>query len=587
MKHKFVLDGDILKRNKINIKVVVYVLILILFFVITLWISRHYSTRSNMVDSTEVQSQSNNLSVSTVFVPASVFQKSKTVEFLAQHSSEKPETVILIADRDTATESHLIYSSTGLPNVKTDTKLISDLSSKNIVTLSDDIIDNNEGINNNVNNILFGYPQSSIVPVVMDSSIDEKNLVSFSSTLFDLCHGQCLLMVAADFSDDVSGSLSEIQNDYLINALYNLDKIKVQNSALSSKQLLYFAIDWAKRNDTLNFEVFDKSNSSMLSDRLDGKTKSYVLASFQHGDGIKKDDTATFIIGGDMMFDRGIDSHFRGDKLYDVVSNLGDKLFANADLSMVNLEGPISETEIPADNTANNMIFNFPPKSVDVLHWMGVNSVSLANNHTNNNGKKGLVNTKNVLTSNLIVPVGQESVFDEESIKRFNSNNKQISVIALNILETNPDISDLIKNEKSSSSFVIVYPHWGTEYSQSHGDQQEILAHRWIDAGADLIVGSHPHVIQDAEVYKGKPIFYSLGNLLFDQNFSKETQRGLIVAGEIRGDKLKLVLLPIVSNNFKPELLAGGEKINFLSNFRAFFNKPIDSKAYGYDTIEF
>lgn len=576
-----------MKKNKINIKIVIYVLIVVLFFVFALWITLKCLIRPNTNNTAEVLTQTGDSSVSTVFIPSSTFAKSEVPEFLIKFKAAKPETVILVSGENITTESGSIYTSTNLSNLKTNTRFTTDLISKNIATLSDSIIDNNEGIKNNINNILFTYPQASIVPVVMNSSIEKAKILSFSSALYELCNEKCMLVVAADFSSQVLGSLSEIQNDYTISALAKLDDIKIEGAAVDSKQLLALGLDWAKRNDTLRFEVFEKSNASKIANTLEGNTKSYVLGSFQGGDSNKEDDVATFIIGGDMMFDRGIDYHFRGEKLYDVVGNLGNKLFSGADLSLVNLEGPISETDIPIDNTANNMIFNFPPKTVDVLRWIGINSVSLANNHTNNNGSSGLANTKNVLINNLIVPVGQESVFDEESIKRFNSDGKKISVITINILETNPDITEIIKTEKAADSFVIIYPHWGTEYSEIHGSQQETLSHSWIDAGADLITGSHPHVIQDAEVYKGKPIFYSLGNLLFDQNFSKETQRGLIVAGEIRGDKLKLVLLPTVSNNFKPELLSGEERISAIEQFRTFFNKSVDSKAYGYDTIEF
>ena len=69
---------------------------------------------------------------------------------------------------------------------------------------------------------------------------------------------------------------------------------------------------------------------------------------------------------------------------------------------------------------------------------------------------------------------------------------------------------------------------WGDEY-QKHNSRQEKLAHEAIDSGADIIVGAHPHVAQDVEIYKDKPIMYSLGNFMFDQYFSQETMGGLVV----------------------------------------------------------
>ena len=95
------------------------------------------------------------------------------------------------------------------------------------------------------------------------------------------------------------------------------------------------------------------------------------------------------------------------------------------------------------------------------------------------------------------------------------------------------------------------------------------MAHSWIDAGADLVIGAHPHVIQDAEVYKNRPIFYSLGNLLFDQTFSKETQQGLLIAGEITNNSIRLFALPIESSKLKPALIRDEAKAKLLDTLYA------------------
>jgi poly-gamma-glutamate synthesis protein (capsule biosynthesis protein) len=218
---------------------------------------------------------------------------------------------------------------------------------------------------------------------------------------------------------------------------------------------------------------------------------------------------------------------------------------------------------------------------------LGINAVSLANNHTLNNGAKGLANTKKVLPENGIAYIGQDAVFNDESVKTFeNGGNIKLSVITIDCLNTNDDITPTIKKQKDLGNKVLIFPHWGTEYEQTHSFSQEKLAHAWIDAGADFVFGGHPHVIQDAELYKGKPIFYSMGNLLFDQDFSPETQRGLVVAVKINPDGVQLVLLPTISKSYQPQLLSGTEKTNFLSKFRKYLGAPeMIEKNYGYDTI--
>ncbi len=78
--------------------------------------------------------------------------------------------------------------------------------------------------------------------------------------------------------------------------------------------------------------------------------------------------------------------------------------------------------------------------------------------------------------------------------------------------------------------FIVVYSHWGYEYEHEPNIIQRQLAHEFIDAGADLVVGSHPHVIQSSEVYRDKHIYYSLGNLIFDQYWEESVRCGLFIS---------------------------------------------------------
>ena len=89
------------------------------------------------------------------------------------------------------------------------------------------------------------------------------------------------------------------------------------------------------------------------------------------------------------------------------------------------------------------------------------------------------------------------------------------------------EIQKFKANEKVD--FVIVMPHWGTEYKTTSTENQKYLAYRWIDAGADMVIGGHPHVIEESEIYKDKYIYYSLGNYIFDQWFEEDVKNGLAV----------------------------------------------------------
>ena len=126
------------------------------------------------------------------------------------------------------------------------------------------------------------------------------------------------------------------------------------------------------------------------------------------------------------------------------------------------------------------------------------------------------------------------------------------------------------------TDFIIANVHWGVEYTHYFNDHQQDIAHQLIDSGVDMIIGHHPHVVQGMEVYNSKPIFYSLGNFIFDQYFSKETQEGLGVGITINDSGADLYLFPYQSVNKYLELLSGKEKDIFYTNFMEWSEGSID-----------
>lgn len=276
----------------------------------------------------------------------------------------------------------------------------------------------------------------------------------------------------------------------------------------------------------------------------------------------------SFIIAGDVMLARAVNATFPDEKLDELATSLPVDFFTNHDLAMANLEGPISTIAIAPDITDLSMIFNFSPYTAKFLRNLHLNAVSLANNHTNNQGAEGLAATVSNLDDQNIIHVGQPQGISDNSVQRFGTKPNQISVIAANFVDSTGDITALISNEKKSGNFVIIYPHWGIEYAPTHSVSQQNLTHSWIDTGADLVVGSHPHVIEDAEVYKNKPIFYSLGNFIFDQNFSTETQTGLVIDGKFTKSQLTLNLIPIKIDHYKPTLMTGVDPLKIINQLR-------------------
>jgi poly-gamma-glutamate synthesis protein (capsule biosynthesis protein) len=240
---------------------------------------------------------------------------------------------------------------------------------------------------------------------------------------------------------------------------------------------------------------------------------------------------------GDMMFDRYIrqSSEKRGDDF--VFAGTKDVLMQN-DLVVGNLEGPVTNNSSVSVNSEfgsrNNYIFTFAEKIAQNLGNNNIKMVNLGNNHIYNFGEDGLSQTKQNLKNADIDFVGDPS--GEKRIAYFQKKGTSVAFVTYNQFESdakNKTLADIAIAKKNGVNTIILYTHWGQEYLPNPSEGIKSLGHEFVDAGVDLIIGSHPHVTQPSEEYKGKMIYYSLGNFIFDQYFSSQTQQGLLVQIEI------------------------------------------------------
>lgn len=211
------------------------------------------------------------------------------------------------------------------------------------------------------------------------------------------------------------------------------------------------------------------------------------------------------------------------------------------DYVVANLEGPITTNQTKTLDSNGNytgaMLFTFPTSTIDILKMLNVQIVTLANNHTDNFYRAGYNSTREFLNQADIKFFGNPYNESEQISNILCKKDICIAYIGYNKFTKN-NSSDLITNEiknlkikkdNGEINFIVVYPHWGEEYEKQARENEINMAHEWIDSGADLVVGSHPHVIQNHEIYKDKHIYYSLGNYIFDQWFSEDVKKGLIL----------------------------------------------------------
>jgi D-alanyl-D-alanine carboxypeptidase len=297
---------------------------------------------------------------------------------------------------------------------------------------------------------------------------------------------------------------------------------------------------------------------------------------------IREPDFVTMTFGGDMMLDRGVKNsvikNFNNDysALFEKLGTLKD-----SDIFFATLEGPASDQGAYMHNLYS---FRMDPAVIPALAGAGIDVLSVANNHIGDWGHPAFVDTLSRLKENEILYTGggnnsaeaeQPTVIEKYGMKigflgfsdkgpdSMKANSDQSGIL----LTSDPRYDEIIKNASKQVDYLIVSFQFGEEYQAKHDARQEELAHKAVDDGAKIIIGSHAHVVQDTEIYKNSYIAYSLGNFIFDQSFSADTMQGMLLNIKLANNGQMSVRKDTVKLNsaFQPNTIIKGaeEKVKF------------------------
>ncbi len=257
------------------------------------------------------------------------------------------------------------------------------------------------------------------------------------------------------------------------------------------------------------------------------------------------DDCFSLAFAGDILFDPGYSIMGKIKQNGGAISGvIGQSLLSymqGADITVVNNEFPYSTRGTPTEG--KTFTFRAEPSSAALLNDMGVDAVTLANNHAYDYGADALVDSLTALDNVGVVHLGAGNNIEEAShpIYYTSQNGIKVAIISATQIERldNPDtkgatdnspgvfrclditrLLNRIKEAKDSGAFVVVCIHWGTENKEEIDWWQEKQAPEIVGAGADLIIGAHPHILQKIDYINGVPVVYSLGNYLFNSTFA-------------------------------------------------------------------
>lgn len=313
-------------------------------------------------------------------------------------------------------------------------------------------------------------------------------------------------------------------------------------------------------------------------------------------------DTVTLLFAGDILMDDHYavmsTFHNRGNDINQAFDQGLLEQMRNADIFMINNEFTFTSRGTPTVN--KKFTFRANPGNVSMYEEMGVDIVSVANNHIYDYGEISLLDTLDTLEQAEIPYVGAGRNLQEAMTPVYYiANGMKIAFVSATQIERNsvPDTKEatqdsagvlrcmnpdnlllVIEEAKKNSDYVILYIHWGTESQEAIDWLQEQQAPIYAQAGVDLIIGDHPHCLQKMDSVEGVPVIYSLGNFWFNSR----TQNSCVVKVALRaGERESFQFIPCRQSDCRTALLTGQEKTEVLDYMRTISpNVTIDEEGY-------
>ena len=246
-------------------------------------------------------------------------------------------------------------------------------------------------------------------------------------------------------------------------------------------------------------------------------------------------------------------------------------LIKGADLAIANFENPAPDR---FRYHTTGTVFSADPRLIEGISTAGIDYVSLANNHIRDAGANGVLQTIENLDDHGIAHSGAgRNLRAARRPAMLEANGTTVAILAYDAiaryyfagrdrvgsagLSAKAVRADVAAARKAGADLVIVFPHWGTEYKARPFAAQQRLARQIIDAGADMIIGNHAHWAGAMEVYKGRPIWYALGNFVFDQVWSEPTMEGITLELTFRGSQM-------LQARIRPHIILDRAQPNFM-----------------------
>lgn len=419
----------------------------------------------------------------------------------------------------------------------------------------------NIGIKKTAAEIKKKFPESKIVPIAIKDFTTNEELEKFAELLPN-APDKALIVAPLEISNN------DFDQQLLKNIIETFDKKSTNGLDTENNQIIYLLLNY--------LEILGAKKSSMQENGT---------INFYEGQATANDRDLSILAFGDMMLGRHVrvlmNLYGKNYLFENIAGSDGEfgQFFKGSDTVFANLEGPIHGQ---GSSGGTSLVFSFNEDIAPFLKKYGFNLFSVSNNHAVDQGWDGRGTTIDALNNAGLGWCGHPSEAEEASVYYGKVLDKDFAFICFQDITFKLDDNaavELVKKVRPNVDYLIVSIHWGYEYKHQPDFATQIEPGRaFIDAGADFVIGHHPHVVQSFEIYKDRFIFYSLGNFIFDQYWSKDTQEqlglGIVLDDADNYDdasggsfKTKVYLIPMKSEASQPRLMTEEERNEWTSRF--------------------
>lgn len=522
--------------------------------------------------------------VAGAIVPHHLLVGSAFARFFAAMRSQQPSTVVIIGPNHFEVGKGSIVTADGrydtpYGQAHIDEELSQSLLQSPLLALDRAPFVREHSISAEVAFIKKTWPHATIVPIILKSDVTQEQATELGKLLATKLTNDALVLASVDFSHYLPELAADFHDQTSEAAITTFDLGRVMKLEIDSPASIVSLLTYLRERGAEKIVYREHTNSASFTGHPEfPETTSHFFLAFASG--ARSQETAiSALFMGDAIFGRTIEDRFTKDRgtMLDALAGTEDRFLYGSDISFLNLEGPITQQK-PTRKTPISFAFH-RSIALPLLKRLRVNIVSIANNHALDAGQQGIDDTLEALKDLSIGVVGSPSqpcfrttIADATlSLCGFDDTNRRMDEAAA---------MKILQEERRNVDRLIVSIHWGIEGRSQHTPRQTEIARHCIDAGADAVIGHHPHVVQPMEVYKGVPIFYSLGNLLFDQE-DPTLSSGLAVGLVFRAKETMVYLFPLQTTHGAPRLFDWKERQVFSAEYLAFLDRYRDQKLEG------